>query len=85
MKIKEYRTWFVEDVRAMCIREHLFTCGINAEYDAMFKLVRNLEPTVDNIHWVANYINDHSEYNTVENIMGMLANGVVRYGYEING
>lgn len=83
MKIKEYRTWSVVDVRAMCIRENLFTCGTNDEYDDMFKLVRDLEPTVDNIYAVAKSINDHSEYNTVENIMYMLANDVVRYGYEI--
>lgn len=83
MKFKEYRTWSVVDVRAMCIRENLYTEGSNEQYDAMFRMVNALTPTVENIYKVAKDINSHSEFQTVENIMCMLANDVVRYGYEI--
>lgn len=83
MKFKEYRSWSVTDVRAMCIRENLYTEGTNEQYGAMFRMVNDLTPTVENIYKVAKDINSHSEFQSVENIMCMLANDVVRYGYEI--
>ena len=83
MEIKEYRTWSVEDVRAMCIRERLYTAGTGEEYRAMFRMVNELTPTDENIYRVAEDISRHCNFQTVTSIMYMLANDVVRRGFEI--
>lgn len=60
MKIKEYRSWSVVDVRTMCIRRDLFTRGNNEEYSELFVMVQRLEPTLENMYKVASYIAEHS-------------------------
>ena len=40
--IKKNQYLSVYDVRNMCIRENLFTCGTNEQYSAMFEMVDNL-------------------------------------------
>lgn len=84
MKIIETRHWDVTDVRVMCIRENLYTRGTDKDYCKMFDIVRdNPFPTMENIHRVAEDINQHSEGQTVTNIMYMLSNNVVRRCYDI--
>ena len=84
MKIIETRHWDVTDVRVMCIRENLYTRGTDKDYCKMFDIVRdNSSPTMENIHRVAEDINQHSEGQTVTNIMYMLSNNVVRRCYDI--
>ena len=84
MKIIETRTWSSYDVRAMCIRENLYTEGDGDEYTDMLNMVsEKRNPTLEDIYQVADDINRHSEGQTVTNIMFMLANIVVKSCFEI--
>ena len=84
MKIIETRHWNSLDVRAMCIREHLYTRGTSRDYDAMLESVEDeLFPALEDIYRVAEDINRHSEGQTVTNIMYMLANNVIKSCFDI--
>ena len=84
MQIKEYRTWSVDEVWAICNRRGLYTKGDSEEYDAMLSTVRRTpDPTLEDLYRVAENICLHSQFQTVTNIMYMLANEVVKSGFEI--
>ncbi len=84
MKIIETRHWNSLDVRAMCIREDLYTLGDDEEYTAMLESVEDRSyPTLDDIYRVAEDINRHSAAQTVTNIMYMLANSVIKSCFDI--
>lgn len=84
MKIIETRHWNSLDVRAMCIREDLYTLGDDEEYTAMLESVEDRSyPTLDDIYRVAEDINRHSAAQTVTNIMYMLANSVIKSSFDI--
>ncbi len=84
MKIIETRHWNSYDVRAMCIREDLYTLGDDEEYIAMLESVEDRSyPTLEDIYRVADDINRHSAGQTVTNIMYMLANNVIKSCFDI--
>lgn len=84
MKIIETRHWNSYDVRAMCIREDLYTLGDDEEYTAMLESVEDESyPSLEDIYRVAEDINRHSEGQTVTNIMYMLANNVTKSCFDI--
>lgn len=63
--IKKTQTLSVYDVRAMCVRENLFTRGTNEQYNYLFDMVNNLpkDCEIDNKHLlaIATYIRIHSD------------------------
>lgn len=88
MKIKMNRVWNAADVRSMCIREKFYTCGNCEDYSQMLEYVdthRNISEDFD-IYAVARDILIHTDKEleqTVENIMYILANDVIKYFYEV--
>lgn len=85
MKITTTRFWHSMDVRNACIENDLYTCGDNSEYEEMLDMVRNLEPTMENLYAVAKNICDHSKHQTITNVMFILENNVVKTCFEIDG
>ena len=79
------RFWSISSVRDMCIKNNLYTCGDNDEYEHMLSLVRRLYPNVENIYFVAENICKHSKEQTITNVMYMLENEAVTTTFEING
>lgn len=78
--------WTVSDVRETCIRNNLYTRGTNEEYEEMFDIVRSVpEPSDFGIHRVAKDIAEHSDGQTVTNVMFILANEAVKYTFELDG
>lgn len=76
----------VDSVRAACVRNDLYTCGTNEEYMAMFLMVTNYPTPSDiGIYRVAKDIAEHSEDQTVTNVMYILANDAVYYTFELDG
>ncbi len=90
---KEIRSWTADDVRALCIRESLYTRGTNEQYDRMLQSVIDTpHPELIAIVDVAENICDHSDWPTlygcsknqaITKIANMLANDVVKVHFEI--
>ena len=87
MNIKTTKTWSSWDVRNMCVRENFYTCGNNEDYSKMLDYVNEHKNPEDmDIYIVAKDILKHTDENlcqTMENIMFILANDVVKYFYNI--
>lgn len=88
MEIKKSRAWSAMDVRSMCIRENFYTCGDCTAYMKMLDYVEEhkKDPEDMDIYLVANDILNHTSREleqTVENIMFLLANDVIRYFYTV--
>ncbi len=83
--ITSARRWSADDVRAACIRNNLYTCGDNEEYEAMLNSVDELDPTPESIYQVAKDIYDHSKNQTITNIMFILERETVYTFYCIDG
>lgn len=79
------RFWSISSVRDMCIKNNLYICGDNDEYEHMLSLVRRLYPNVENIYFIAKDICKHSMEQTITNVMYMLENEAVTTTFEING
>ena len=82
-KITTTRRWDYNSVRTCCIHHDLYTCGTCEEYEKMFKLIEVYEPTVDGLYIVAQDITEHSEDQTVENVMFLLERDAVTTFYDI--
>ncbi len=88
MKIKASRVWDSMDVRSMCIRENFYTRGSCDDYSKMLEYVEthSADPSDFEIYAVANNILNHTSKElgqTVENIMYILVNDVIRHFYNI--
>lgn len=81
MKIIETRHWNLHDLRSACISNHFYTCGTNEEYERLLLSLEELEPTLENMQKVAEDILEHSEDQTLLNIMWVLGNQVIRTSY----
>lgn len=92
-RIKEIHTWSADDVRALCIREHLYTRGTSEQYNRMLQAVYDMpHPELIAIVDVAediyrhsdrSVIFDQSESQTIANIANMLANEVLKVHFEV--
>lgn len=87
MKIKETQFLRIDDVRAMCIQNNLYTCGNIAEYEAMFSMVRGLVTkdiiTAADLYPIALDILRHSKTEQdLASIMWGLGEKIVRH-YEV--
>ena len=85
LKIKETKKWDGESVRAVCINNRLYTRGNSEDYDKMLNQVDRVTPDLDNIFHIAEDIMEHSEDQTLSNIMFLLANKAVTTFYDIEG
>lgn len=83
MKIKELKRWSKMAIRKACIKHGLYTAGDCDEYERMLDLADGLTPDANNIWFVACDIVEHSEDQTVENVMFILANEAVTTHFEI--
>lgn len=88
MTIKERKLWNMHDMRSACIRNNLYTMGSNEEYSEMLMNIEKLYPTLTTIQSIAQNILDHSEDQSLTNIMYIIANEVVKTcftAYDENG
>lgn len=81
--VKIERMWTASKVREMCIRMNLYTMGSNTEYSEMLDYVyEHKNPDNNDIYTVAIDILNHSEYQTLENVMFSLVRDCVYTFYE---
>ena len=77
--------WHRDDVRRTCIEQNWYTCGDCEAYEKMLDMVEHTTPTTENIYRVAKDICDHSEYQTISNVMFGLMHDAVLTFYTIDG
>lgn len=83
-KIIETVSWSYETVRTCCIANNLYTCGTVRQYDQMFQMVMAKEnPELIDIYNVAKDIAEHSEDQTVTNVMYLLNKDAIVRLYEV--
>ena len=85
-EIREEKKWWSSEIRNMCIENGWYTAGDIKAYSDMLEFVEEHEPTTDNIFRVAADILEHTspdEQQTIENIMFVIANDVVKTFFEI--
>lgn len=83
--IKENRFWSVDSVVQACIRNELYTCGDSEEYEHMLSWVKRLYPNTENLYFIAKNIQQHSDMQTISNVMYILENEAVTTTFEIDG
>ena len=76
MKIRKNQYLSTSAVRAICVREDLFTKGTESEYYRMFKMVdsmcnNGLEIRTEDLHAIAEYIAERSDYADWERRTGL--------------
>ena len=59
------RQWTRYTVRQTCIKHDLYTCGDNEDYDHMLSWVERLYPNVENLYFIAEDIQKHSNEHHV--------------------
>ena len=84
-KIKANRTWNFGNIRAACIRNNLYTCGTTEEYNNLANFINKHKPTYENIYMVAFDIYNHSEGQTITNIMYIIERECVYTTFELDG
>lgn len=84
-EIKITRKWSLMSVRAACIKNDLYTCGDCEEYDHMLNWVERLYPNTENIYFIAKDIVEHSEDQTISNVMFILEKDAINTFFEIDG
>lgn len=83
-EIIETVAWSYETVRQCCIANNLYTCGTVRQYDQMFQMVMAKEnPELIDIYNVAKDIAEHSEDQTVTNVMYLLNKDAIVRLYEV--
>ena len=83
--IKAIRRWSDDSVQAACIKNDLYTRGTYDQYDKMLKSADVLQPTVENLYRLAKDIKEHSEGQTITNVMFILERAAVTTIFEIDG
>ena len=84
-KIEATRLWSERTVRNVCVNNNLYTLGDCYEYEEMLTKVRGCHPTYESIFEIAVDIFNHSEDQTITNIMYLLENYAVFTFFEVNG
>lgn len=78
--------WSAASVRKACIKNDLFTIGDSKSYDRMLADVsNNPNPSDFGLFIIAKDIAEHSENQTVSNVMYILANDAVWYTFTLDG
>lgn len=77
--------WTPSSVRAACIRNDLYTMGDCDAYNAMLEHVGKIPTPSDIGIWtIAKDIAEHSDGQTVSNVMFILANEAVTYTFTLD-
>ena len=79
------RMWDCDTVRRACIANHLYTKGDNEAYSKMLDMADRTEPTTKAMYLVAKDIAEHSDMQTITNVMFILEREAVITTFEING
>lgn len=79
------RKWSSGDVREACIKNNFYTRGDNESYKKMLDLVDSTEPTPENLYSVAKDIKEHSEDQSISNVMFCIEKDAVLTFYEVEG
>jgi hypothetical protein len=78
--------WTADSVRAGCIRNDLYTRSDSEAYTHMLdQVAKIMTPSDIGIWMIAKDITEHSDMQTVTNVMYILANEAVTYTYELDG
>ena len=78
--------WTPDTVRMTCIKNDLYTLGDSEAYVAMLDKVSKFPTPSDyGLFVIAKDITEHSEGQTVTNVMYILANSSIRYTFELDG
>lgn len=85
LNIKANRFWNSGNVRKVCIENNLYTLGTEDEYEHLLHKVNSMEPTYENLYTIARNINEHSDDQTITNIMFILEREAVITTFEIDG
>lgn len=83
--IKAARRWSDGSVQAACIKNNLYTRGTYEQYDNMLRSADVLQPTIENLYRLAKDICEHSEAQTITNVMFILERDAVTTIFEIDG
>ena len=79
------RMWNRDTVRQACINNDLYTRGDNGDYSKMLDMVDSREPTTKAMYLVAKDIQEHSDMQTITNVMFILERDAVITTFEIDG
>jgi len=79
------RFWTAMRVCQACINNSLYTAGDCEEYEQMLDRVQSCEPTIENLYLIAEDIQQHSEDQTITNVMFLLERDAVITTFEIDG
>lgn len=82
-KIFKMQQWNSSDIRSLCIREDWYTKGDCVEYSTMLKYVDEHPCTDLNVYIVARDICEHTEDQTISNIMFCIAHHCIYTFYDI--
>lgn len=82
VRVKEERKIFWSDLQKACIENKLFTVGDNEQFKDLYKLCDKY-PTDDIIYEISKMIYDCSVDQTIENIMFIIGNSVVKRFYTV--
>ena len=78
--------WTSYGVRRVCIDCGLYTEGDNEAYASMLHMVEsNPTPSVIGLYMVAKDIAEHSEHQTITNVMFILENQAITYTFTLDG
>lgn len=60
---KTQSAWYMDDLRAFCIRNNFYNAGTNDDYDLILRFVAHSLPTQSNIWLVAQDLKEHTRNN----------------------
>lgn len=83
--IEVKRMWDSYSVRKACIGNNWYTAGDNEDYTKMLDLVDKLEPTTENLYTIARDIKEHSDDQTISNVMFCLEKDAISTFYTVEG
>ena len=81
--IEVERKWSFSDVIDVCVKNELYTRGDCRAYDRMLEMVEESDPDLESIYRVAKDIVEHSEDQTISNVMFLLEKDAVRTFFEV--
>lgn len=82
-EITEETRWSSADVRECCIRNDFYTAGDIKAYEEMLGFVEKNDFSTKNLYKVAKDIEEHSEDQTIENVMFCLRKDAVNTFYTV--
>ena len=82
-KIDTIRLWSPSRVREACVANMLYTRGDNEDYSILLEWVGTVSPTLGNLYLAAEDICEHSDGQSIENVMYILEKEAVVTVFDI--